>query len=151
MPKLILSGLCKGLYNEKTACAYVSYGTIDQPADHTNKLLSDFSVEFNDHLLTVVIPMFNKHLKNSAYFAKDLDFLNNASFPVITLFRNDSQNMQESDIKEIKKLIQTMLIAHNDLTAKSIKSLSMFSKNADSKTSHKDAKHTHKKREFSNK
>lgn len=113
---LVLSDLHIGLYDRNMACAYIYYGSKEQPLDNLGKPISTFYQQpnkFADHLASYVLPILNKTMAMSNYRAVTVDFVNQAPHPFIVICKNDSSQISYNDLQHICVLIDRALDEHN--------------------------------------
>ncbi|OGT62354.1 MAG: hypothetical protein A3F14_00375 [Gammaproteobacteria bacterium RIFCSPHIGHO2_12_FULL_43_28] len=118
---LVLHDLCIHVYQPKLACAYIYYGSKDQPKDHKGVEMGAFyqgEFELKKHLKNEVIPRLNKVLKSDKYKIIDVDLLQGHE-PFVTLARKDNNEMKEGDKKAISKLLKDVLEKVNNQQKKS--------------------------------
>lgn len=104
MGKLVLLSTSKHLYRDDTACAFITYGTMNDPRDHLgNSLIKSDPFKFEHHLQNTVVPLLAKYL--SGYRVTGTDLLQGESCPKITISRIDCKNLTGDDLKKIHEAL----------------------------------------------
>jgi hypothetical protein len=119
MPKLVLTGFHKALYDDKTACAYIAYGTVESPEDQFGHQMGDFYQEpfaFLSHLETKIKPILNKQLSMTPYTALRVDFTNQAPHPHFVIGRSDKAVLTDNDLKQIEECVLSAIASINKNT-----------------------------------
>ena len=94
------------------ACAYVVYGNKINRKNHNNAPIGRYCPEvdaFNHHLLSIVMPLINPHLREVGYEIKGSNFFASAPNPYFIICRLDNNEMNEEDIKFISKKINSII------------------------------------------
>lgn len=116
MPKLVLTSLCKHPYQGDLACAYIYYGSKDKPVDHKGNAVGldgEFPTELIEYLKSNVLSSLKNSLRNTAYQAIEVDVVNQAPHPFISIQRNDGKMITNDDIHNIKRELNTELMRLN--------------------------------------
>lgn len=107
---LVLCDLHKHFYQENIACAYIYYGTKDNPQDHEGVLIGSFYQkpgELVKHLEKFIVPFINEALERKGYTVLNIDFLNQGPHPFLAINRKDKGIIQDHDLAAIKAIITT--------------------------------------------
>lgn len=126
VPHLYLHGLHQDPYSNTIVCAYVYYGSKNNPRTHLNKKIGSFTPNeedlqaFINHLNTIVLPLLNKGLKGFGYEVMELSFINNAPHPVFMIKREDEAILTKSDFKNIEKAIKTSIQSQQKIAKHSL-------------------------------
>lgn len=135
MSNLILSGVNQGMYDEKIAAVYLTYGTPSQPTDHKNAIIGLFyqnPEEFKTHLEQKVVPHITKGLTGSPYIVSYVDFNNMVPQPFLAISRTDNQKLKTTDISAIRALMTGIIKVTNEKTKKSAHTAAnMFAKSSE--------------------
>ena len=110
--KLTLCSLYKDPYSESLACAYIYYGTAEDPRDQDNNKIDNFMSDtqrdaLKKHLEDDILPQFKNF--STQYEITIVDYVNNAPHPVIFIARKDNHSLQNTDMNAIQNAINAKI------------------------------------------
>lgn len=104
---LVLAKLHQGVYRDNTACAYLYYGSAEEPRDHEGNLIQTFMEEemrlaLESHCENNLAPLLKNGLANTDYNYLHIDYLNMAPHPHFVIARKDNAILSEADLKQLR-------------------------------------------------
>lgn len=119
MPNLVLNTTCHNVYSDLEVCAYLNFGTKDQPTDHlgnTNEIIGQSEkvrLTYEKYMRDTILPKIKTRLAHTQYEATDVAFDHMAVHPYIAIRNLNKKSIPLSEIEDIAQLVQSEINLYN--------------------------------------